>query len=83
MMAGDVLLIELFYRYGYKGAEMVAARAPFSMRSETEMIGRKISVDGLTFVVKGVGRQISGPLQEGEPLGLEINLFEFPADQEN
>jgi hypothetical protein len=76
MQEDDFIFIESFYRYGYKGVEMVASRAPFSMASETEIVGRKLSIDGRFFTVTGVGRQISGPVQNGEPLGLAIELLD-------
>lgn len=72
MRVHDAIEAEIFYRYGYKGREMVAIRAPFALSAYSEIIGRKIRIGGVEHFVRGVWRQISGPVQKGEPIGLEI-----------
>lgn len=72
MTEDDAAVVDIFYRYSFKGAEMVAIRAPFSRHHEKEMIGSTIYIDGKTYTVKAVGRQVSGHIQKGEPLGVEI-----------
>lgn len=74
MTDDDAAVVDIIYRYGFKGAKMVAIRAPFSRHHETEMIGTTIYIDGKTYTVKAVGRQVSGYIQKGEPLGVEIIL---------
>lgn len=70
----DAILVEAFYRYGYRGREMIAILSPFAMSaSASEIIGRSVCVDGVVHKVSGVSRQISGPIQKGEPIGVEID----------
>jgi hypothetical protein len=72
MNNGDPIVAEAFYRYGYKGREMIAIRSPFAMSAYSEIIGRDIRVGAAVLRVLGVWRQISGPVQKGEPIGVEI-----------
>jgi hypothetical protein len=66
-------MVEAFYRYGYKGREMLAIRAPFAMSADgAELIGRLIESDEGRFVVVSIARQISGPIHLGEPFGVEL-----------
>jgi hypothetical protein len=64
--------VETFYRYGHKGREMVAIRAPCAMADESDFIGRVVKIGDATHAVRAVPRQASGPIQKGEPLGIEI-----------
>lgn len=64
--------VEAFYRYGYRGREMIAIRSPFAMSADSEIVGRSIRVGASAHRVLGVLRQISGPIQKGEPIGVEI-----------
>lgn len=65
--------VESFYRYGHRGREMIAIRSPFAMSSDSEIVGRTIRVGGSPHRVLGVLRQISGPIQKGEPIGVEVD----------
>jgi hypothetical protein len=67
------IMVEAFYRYGYKGREMLAIRAPFAMSADgAEIIGRLIESDEKRYVVASIARQISGPIHHGEPFGVEL-----------
>lgn len=67
------VVVEAFYRYGYKGRPMLAIRAPFAMGADgAEIIGRVIDAGGRHHVVVGIARQISGPIHPGEPFGVEL-----------
>lgn len=67
------IMVEAFYRYGYKGREMLAIRAPFAMSADgAEIIGRLIESDEGRYVVASIARQISGPIHPGEPFGVEL-----------
>jgi hypothetical protein len=71
------LRVYTFYRYGYRGRDMAAVRAPFAMPADAApIIGREVWIDEKTYRVKAVARQISGPIAEGEPIGLEIEPWE-------
>lgn len=70
--SGAAMEIEVFYRYGYRGREMAAIRAPFDMSQEAELVGRVVRIGGETFVVRAVARQASGRIARGEPFGIEI-----------
>jgi hypothetical protein len=72
MPDGEPLEVEAFYRYGYRGREMIAIRSPFAMSSDSEIIGRNIRVGETSHCVLAVLRQISGPIQKGEPIGVEV-----------
>ncbi len=64
--------VEVFYWYGRSGRDMVAIRAPFAMSSDAELIGRVLRIGDSAHSVRAVARQASGPIQKGEPLGIEI-----------
>lgn len=64
--------VETFYRYGYRGRDMMAIRAPFAMSTDAEIVGKRLLADSVIFRVASVARQISGPIQKGEPIGVEI-----------
>jgi hypothetical protein len=67
------IMVEAFYRYGYKGREMLAIRAPFAMSADgAEIVGRLIESDDKRYVVASIARQISGPIHHGEPFGVEL-----------
>jgi hypothetical protein len=67
------ITVETFYRYGYGGRQMLAIRAPFAMGADgADIIGRAIETDGRRYVVAAIARQISGPIQRGEPFGVEL-----------
>lgn len=71
--SSEPLDLAFFYAYGHQGRAMVAVRAPFAMQGDgAGLIGRNVRIDGRQFVVRGVGRQISGPIAAGEPMGLEV-----------
>jgi hypothetical protein len=72
MTQDEPVTVESFYHYGYGGREMIAIRAPFSASVDKELIGQLLRVDGGVFTVKSVLRQITGPIQKGEPIGVEI-----------
>lgn len=72
-------MVEAFYRYGYKGRDMLAIRAPFAMDADgAEIIGRVIEADARRYVVVSIARQISGPIQLGEPIGVELRAGDTP-----
>lgn len=71
-MKEEPIEVEVFYRYGRGGRDMVAIRAPFAMASDAELIGRVLRIGDAAHAVRGVTRQASGPIQKGEPLGIEI-----------
>jgi hypothetical protein len=74
MMANDdPITVEVFYRYGYQGRDMIAVRSPFTMPGDSELIGRRIFVDKDIFEVKSVLRQVSGSIQKGQPIGVEVS----------
>lgn len=73
MADGDPIEVETFYRYGYRGRDMIAIRAPFAMSTDSEIVGRRVRVGNKAHRVRGVFRQISGPNQKGEPIGVEID----------
>lgn len=73
MAQDEPIEVEAFYRYGYRGRDMIAIRAPFAMSADAEIIGRRVRVGDEAYRVKGVFRQISGPIQKGEPIGVEID----------
>ncbi|KAF0120262.1 MAG: hypothetical protein FD148_3581 [Methylocystaceae bacterium] len=72
--AGEApIVVEAFYRYGYRGRSMLAIRAPFAMGADgAEIIGRAIETGARRYVVVSIARQISGPIHSGEPLGVEL-----------
>ncbi|WP_442755962.1 hypothetical protein ACNHKD_04800 [Methylocystis sp. JAN1] len=43
------------------------------MSSDSEIVGRTIRVGGSPHRVLGVLRQISGSIQKGEPIGVEVD----------
>jgi len=65
--------VGVFYRYGYKGRDMLAIRAPFTASGDTALVGRRLRVFGDIFEVKSVLRQVSGAIQKGEPIGVEVS----------
>lgn len=71
MTRDDPIEVEVFYAYGYKGRDMFAIRAPFAMPGDQAFVGWLIRIGGRTHRVAGVARQISGPIQKGEPIGVE------------
>lgn len=76
------LILNALYFYGYQGRSMVAVRAPSSMPDNARaLIGRDAEAGGQRFRILAVERQISGPVTQGEPIGLEIAALESrPAD---
>ncbi|MBI1980359.1 MAG: hypothetical protein HYS63_02095 [Methylocystis sp.] len=72
--AGEApISVEAFYRYGYRGRQMLAIRAPFAMGGDgAAIIGRTIEADGRRYVVVSIARQISSPINRGEPFGVEL-----------
>ena len=72
--AGEApIVVEAFYRYGYKGRSMLAIRAPFPMGADgAEIIGRAIEAGARRYIVVSIARQISGPIHLGEPFGVEL-----------
>jgi hypothetical protein len=72
MTGRESIEVESFYRYGYEGREMVAIRAPFAMGAESAFVGQIVRIGNEAYTVRAVARQVSGPIQKGEPLGLEI-----------
>lgn len=72
MAAEQPIEVEVFYRYGHKGRDMIAIRAPSAMSGDAELIGRLLRIGDATHSVRAVARQVSGPIQKGEPLGIEI-----------
>lgn len=72
MSAEEPIPVEVFYRYGHRGRDMIAIRAPFAMSAGgRELIGRAIRTPEGAHWVLGVLRQASGPIQKGEPIGVE------------
>lgn len=73
MTTNDPLPLECFYSYGYKGREMRAVRAPFTTTGEAaHLVGRLAEIDGATYEIVAIARQISGPIAKGEPIGVEV-----------
>lgn len=72
MTDDEPIPVEAFYRYGHKGRDMIAIRAPFAMSAASDFVGRKVRVGDRAHQVLGVARQVSGPIQKGEPIGIEI-----------
>jgi hypothetical protein len=68
----DLIIVEVFYPYGYQGLDMIAVRAPFTMTDDSELIGKRVIIDKDFFEVKSLHRQVSGSIQKGEPIGLEV-----------
>jgi hypothetical protein len=66
------IAVEVFYRYGYQGRDMIAIRAPFTMPHDSELIGKRLCVSKDVFEVKSLLRQGSGWIQKGEPIGVEV-----------
>jgi hypothetical protein len=73
MAASEPIEVESFYRYGYQGREMVAIRAPFAMDSASAFVDRIVRIGNDAYTVRAVARQVSGPIQKGEPFGIEID----------
>ena len=74
----ELLEIDVFYPYGYRGREMFAVRAPCAMSEKAEgLISRTFRVDGASYSILGVFRQISGPIAAGEPVGVEVRRVAF------
>lgn len=72
--------VETFYRYGYRGRDMIAILAPFAMSADaSEIIGRTVLVAGTPHRVTGVARQISGVIHKGEPIGIEARELSLAA----
>lgn len=79
MSSPDDRLLTLcaLYFYGYQGRSMVAVRAPSSMPDNARaLVGRHAEAGGRRFRIVAVERQISGPVTQGEPIGLEIAAAE-------
>ncbi len=75
-----LLILNALYFYGYQGRSMVAVRAPSSMPDNARaLIGRDAEAEGQRFRIVAVERQISGPVTQGEPIGLEIDAIESRA----
>jgi hypothetical protein len=72
MAEDDLIPVEVFYRYGYQGREMFAIRSPFNTPNDSGLIGKRLCLEKGIFEVKSVLRQVSGPIQKGEPIGVEV-----------
>ena len=72
MAENEPIEVDAFYRYGYRDRDMMAIRAPFAMGSDADIIGKRLRAGDAVFCVANVSRQISGPIQKGEPIGVEI-----------
>lgn len=65
--------VRAFYRYGYNGRDMFAIFSPYAMPADAaQIVGRDLRIGERIFRVKAVARQVSGPIHEGEPIGVEI-----------
>lgn len=74
------LSLNALYFYGYQGRSMVAVRAPSSLPDNARaLVGREAEAGGQRFRIVAVERQISGPVTQGEPIGLEIAVVAPPA----
>jgi hypothetical protein len=74
MADDEPIPVEAYYQYGYRGRDMIAIVSPFAMSpGSPEIIGRSVRVGDRIFRVLAVSRQISGPVQKGEPIGIEID----------
>jgi hypothetical protein len=70
----EPIAVEAFYAYGYRGKDMIAIVSPFAMSaSASEIIGHTVRVGDRVHKVLGVARQISVPIQKGEPIGIETS----------
>jgi hypothetical protein len=72
MSESEAAPVEVFYRYGFRGRDMIAIRAPGHMASDADFVGRDIAIDNRIYRVRAVSRQISGPIHPGEPVGVEV-----------
>jgi hypothetical protein len=81
MAVQDIIDLEFFYSYGYQGRTMMAVRAPFATTGDgAGLIGRIVRIGGVCFEARSIGRQISGPIAVGEPIGVEVRpIGEAPA----
>lgn len=71
------LSLNALYFYGYQGRSMVAVRAPSALPDNARaLVGREADVRGQRFRIVAVERQISGPVTQGEPIGLEVAVVE-------
>ena len=71
------LSLKALYFYGYQGRSMVAVRAPSSLPDNARaLVGLHAEAGGQRFRIVAVERQISGPVTQGEPIGLEIAIVE-------
>jgi hypothetical protein len=84
----EPLELDVFYPYGYQGREMFAVRSPRSMSEKAEgLVGHILRADGELFRILSVLRQISGPIAQGEPVGVEVRRLtpegdDVPSDNE-
>jgi hypothetical protein len=75
MLGEEPIPVEVYYRYGYKGRDLIAIVSPFAMSTGSpEIIGRTVRVGDDVLRVLAVSRQISGPVQKGEPIGIEVEI---------
>jgi len=73
MVDSNVLKLESYYTYGFAKRNMIAVRAPFATTGEApDLIGRVAEVGGDLYEIVAVSRQISGPIANGEPIGIEV-----------
>ncbi|MGJ0507200.1 MAG: hypothetical protein ACR652_08705 [Methylocystis sp.] len=75
MAESEPIEVEAFYRYGHKGREMVAIRAPIAMADASDFIGRIVRLGDGAHAVRAVARQGSGPIRKGEPMGIDIGAL--------
>jgi hypothetical protein len=74
MAEDEPIPVEAYYRYGYRGRDMIAIVSPFAMTTGSpEIVGRKVRAGDGVYRVLAVSRQISGPVQKGEPIGIVID----------
>lgn len=73
MTVSDAIELEAYYSYGFEERQMIAVRAPFPMGAEaSEIVGRRVKIGRRFYDVLGVARQVAGPIQKGEPIGVEV-----------
>lgn len=70
---GDAFEVEVFYPYGYRGRDLIAIRSPVAVSSHAELVGQSVRLGADARRIVAVWRQISGPIQKGEPIGVELD----------
>jgi hypothetical protein len=69
----DAIELTPLYAYAYKGQDMFAITSPFRMAApKPELIGERVRIEGVTYVVRSIGRVTHGPIHKGEIVGIVV-----------